>query len=76
MLPKLILPQTVREDARPVQTTMLVLEAALDAHREGTLDHLLKDRPGAARWLTRIFLQPILGLPATPCLPSAPRPLP
>ncbi len=39
----------------------MVLEAALDAHREGTLDHLLTDRPGAARWLTRIFLQPIIG---------------
>jgi tetratricopeptide (TPR) repeat protein len=61
MLPKLTLPQNVREDARPVQTAALVLEAALDAHRDGTLSHLLADRPGAARWLTRIFLQPILG---------------
>jgi tetratricopeptide (TPR) repeat protein len=61
MLPKLTLPQTVREDARPVQTAAFALEAALDMHRDGTLDHLLVDRPGAARWLTRIFLQPILG---------------
>lgn len=61
MLLKLKLPQTVREDARGVQTAALVLEAALDAHRDGMLDQLLTDRPGAARWLTRIFLQPILG---------------
>jgi tetratricopeptide (TPR) repeat protein len=61
MMSKLILPQTVREDARPVQTAALVLEAALDMHRDGTLDHLLTDRPGAARWLMRNFLQPILG---------------
>lgn len=61
MLPKLTLPQNVREDARPVQTAAMVLEAALDAHRDGTLDHLLSTRPGASRWLTRIFLQPILG---------------
>lgn len=76
MLPKLTLPQTVREDARPVLTAALVLEAALDAHRDGTLDRLLADRPGAARWLTRIFLQPILGaagdaLPSNRALPVA-----
>lgn len=55
------LPQTVRENARPVQTAAAVLETALEMHRDGTLDRLLVDRPGAARWLTRIFLQPLLG---------------
>lgn len=69
MLPKLTLPQAVREDARPVQTAAMVLETALDMHRDGTLDHLLVDRPGAARWLTRIFLRPILGA-AGDALPS------
>jgi tetratricopeptide (TPR) repeat protein len=61
MSPKLTLPQTVRENARPVKNAALVLEAALEAHRAGTLDHLLIDRPGAARWITHVFLQPILG---------------
>lgn len=61
MLPKLTLPQTVKEEAAPVSTIAVVLDAALDAHRAGTLDELLRRRTGALRWITRHFLQPILG---------------
>jgi tetratricopeptide (TPR) repeat protein len=61
MLPKLSLPQVVKEDATPVSTISFVLGAAFDAHRDGMLDTLLSQRPGALRWLVRHYLQPILG---------------
>ena len=61
MLPKLSLPQVVKENATPVSTISFVLSAAFDAYRDGMLDALLSQRPGALRWLMRHYLQPILG---------------
>lgn len=61
MLPSLSIPQTVREDATAVTTIAVVLDAALDAYRAGTVEAFLQARPGGLRWVTRRFLQPILG---------------
>lgn len=61
LLPKLTLPQRVKEDIMPVSAVAVVLDAALDAHRAGTLDELLLQRPGILRWAARHYLQPILG---------------
>lgn len=60
-LPRLTLPQKVKEGAVPSSAIAVVLDAALDAYRAGAFDELLMQRPGILRWATRRYLQPILG---------------
>jgi tetratricopeptide (TPR) repeat protein len=60
-LPKPKLHQRVKESTPPVSAIAAVLDAALDAHRAGTLDRLLLRRPRILQWITRHYLQPILG---------------
>lgn len=60
-LPRLTLPQKVKEGAVPSSAIAVVLDAALDAYRAGVFDELLLQRPGVLQWATRRYLQPILG---------------
>ncbi|BCX05207.1 MAG: hypothetical protein KatS3mg053_3145 [Candidatus Roseilinea sp.] len=60
-LPRLTLPQKVKEGAVPSSTIAVVLDAALDAYRAGAFDELLLQRPGVLQWASRRYLQPILG---------------
>ncbi len=53
--------QTARGDAPSLSAIVSVLGVALDAYRDGTLDELLHQRAVASRWLSRHYLQPILG---------------
>lgn len=60
MPPKHVLRQTVKDEAEVV-STVVVLDAALEAHRTGGLDQLLRRRAGGLGWVVRHLLQPVLG---------------
>ncbi len=60
-LPRLTLPQKVKEGTVPSSAIAVVLDAALDAYHAGAFDELLLQRLGVLQWVARRYLQPILG---------------